>query len=35
MVYANNPNIINFDKNPVTLKKFGKFIKNNYDNKND
>lgn len=29
----NNPNIVNFDKNPVTLKKFGKFIKSNYDDK--
>lgn len=29
----NNPTILNFDKNPVTLKKFGLFIKKYYDDK--
>ena len=30
----NNPNIVNFDKNPITLKKLGKFIKKYYNDKN-
>ena len=29
----NNPNIVNFDKNPITLKKLGKFIKKYYNDK--
>ena len=29
----NNPNIVNFDKNPITLKKHGKFIKKYYNDK--
>ena len=29
----NNPTILNFDKNPVTLKKFGSFVKRHYNNK--
>lgn len=30
----NNPNIVNFDKNPITLKKLGKFIKKHYNDNN-
>lgn len=32
--FENNPTILNFDKNPVTLKKFGLFIKKHYNDKN-